>query len=327
MLQIIKNNNPLTVIILFIYALAINWQVLFYPQLPVIPEGEFLYQIIANFTSVILFNSAFGFTMLTVIMLVLQAIYLNAVANKHKLFPKPTYVVAFIYLSLTCLFKPFGYFSQPLLVNWVVIMLIDVILQLSEAHKAKKLVYNAGFAIGVGALILFPVIIYMLLLTVAVTMLRRFNPTELIIVLLGVLTPIYFAAGILYLFDVLHWMPNWVHIGFSLPRSLSQPVYTIGMLVGIIVLFTTGTYMLQKQMLRVSIFIRRGWTVLAFGLIISLIAATFTEYEVQSAWLMTMPILCLVTANAYYSEKSKAFSNFAFYFTLLLVIFCKIATS
>lgn len=327
MLQIIKNNNPLTVLILCIYALVINWQVLFYPQLPIIPEGDFLYHIITNFLSVVLFNSAFVFTLLTVIILVLQSIYLNAVANTHKLFTKPTYIVAFIYISFTSLYQPFGYFSQPLLANWAIIMLIDVILQLSQVQKARKLMYNAGFAIGTASLILFPTILYALLLVIAVAMLRRFNPTELIIALLGVLTPIYFAAGLLYLFDVLHWMPDWFRLGFSLPTSLSQPVYTMGMVVGIILLFIMGTYMRQKLMTRVNIFIRRGWTVLAIGLVISIITAIFTEFEVQSAWLMTMPILTLITANSYYSEKSKAFSNFAFYFTLLLVIFCKVATS
>lgn len=327
MLQIIKNNNPLTVLILFIYALVVNWQVLFYPQIPVTQEGDFLYYIITHFLSIVLFNSAFGFTMLSVVLLVLQAIYLNAVANKHKLLPKPTYVIAFIYLSLTSLYQPYGYFSQPLLVNWVLIMLIDAILQLSQAQKARKIVYNAGFAIGMASLILFPAIFYLLLLIIAISMLRRFNPTEIIIAIMGVITPIYFAAGMLYLFDVLHWMPGWVHLGFSLPTSLSQPVYTVGMITGIIVLFIMGTYILQKQMLRFSIFTRRGWTVLSVGLFASILVATITEFEVLSEWMMTMPIMSLIVAHAYYSEKSKAFSNFAFYFTLLLVIFCKIATS
>lgn len=327
MLQIFKNNNPFTVIILFIYALAINWQVLFNPVHPTVPEGDFLFHIIVGFLNVLLFNSAFAFTLLTVFMLVLQGLYLNAVTNSHKLYIRPGYLVAFTYVTLSSLYPLFGYFSQPLLVNWCIIMLIDVILRLSHAQKATKLIYNAGFVMGMAMLVMFPAIAYLLLLIIAIAMLRRFNPSEMVVAILGYATPVYFAACLLFLFDKLFWLPRWVHLGFNLPGTLPQPVYTIGMLVGIIVLFILGTYMLQKQLTRISIFIRRGWTVIAIGLFLSVVTALFTLKTITSAWLITIPVLSLVIANAYYSEKNKAFSNFAFYFTLLVVIFCKIATA
>lgn len=327
MLQIVRNNNPLTVLVLFIYALAINWQVLFHPQLPVVPEGDFLFHIITGFLGVVLFNSAFGFTLLSVIMLGIQGIYLNAVANKYKLFYKPSYVTAFVYISLTALSPTFGYFSQPLLVNWVLIMLADVILQLAQSQKPRKIIFNAGFAIGVAGLIMFPAMVYILALLAALSILRNLNPGEWMVGLLGWITPIYFAAGMLYLFDVLHWLPGWFDLGFSLPGSIKKPVFFIGALMGLVTLFAMGTYALQKQLTRVSIFVRRGWTAIAICLFLSFIVGMFTDSAVTMAWLILMPALSLVVSNAYFAEKNKAFSNFAFYFMLLLVVFCKLAGS
>lgn len=327
MLQIIRSNNPLTVLILSIYALAINWHVLFNPQLPVAGSDDFLFHIITNFLTVVFFESAFTFTLFSVVMLILQALFLNAVANKHKLFSSQSYLVAFAYISFTSLYEPFGYFSQPLLVNWLIIMIIDVIFQLAQSHKPRKLIYNAGFTIGVAGLVLFPAVSYLLLLLMSISLLRNFSPVEWVVALLGVVTPIYFAAGLLFLFDVLHWLPGWIHIGINLPRYIDDPLYIVTMFVGIVLLFAMGVYTLQRQLSRAGVFVRRGWTTLAVCLIMSVITAMFTAFEVRMAWLVTMPVLSLIAANAYNNEKSKAFSNFAFYFTLLLVIFCNIAAT
>lgn len=324
MLHIVRNNNPLTVLILSIYAIAANWQVLFNPQLPVVADGDFMFHIIANFLGVIFFNSAFGFTLLTVVMLILQALYLNGIANRHKLFGNPTYVVAFTYISLTSLYPHFGYFSSPLLYSWLLMMTLDNILWLAQSNKARKLIYNAGFTIGLAALISFPAVFFALLLFVALSLLRNFNGVEWIVGLLGIITPIYFAAGLLYLFDVLHWLPGWVHIGINLPRNITHPVYIVGVITGCIFLFSMGTYALQKSLSRVGLFVRRGWTTLAAGLLISVIVAVLTPFEIKAAWLCTMPVLSIIVANAYSREKRKAFSNFAFYFTLVLVIFSNI---
>ena len=326
MLQIVRNNNPLTVLILFIYALVANWQVLFHPQMPVVPEGDFLFHIITGFMGVVLFQSAFGFTFLAVVMLALQGIYLNAIANRYKLFARPTYLTAFVYISLASLYPAFGLFSQPLLVNWVLIMLISAILQLAQSQKPRKLIFNTGFAIGMAALLSFPAIAYVLLFIIALSMLRNPNPGEWMVAILGCLTPIYFTAGLLFLFDVLHWLPGWVNIGFNLPRNIQHPVYLVGMLTGVITLFAMGVYALQMQLGRVTMFVRRAWTVLSIGLIFTVLVALFTNFEIKMAWLVVIPILALVTTNAYYAEKNKAFSNFAFYFMILLVVFCIMAT-
>lgn len=327
MLQIVRNNNPLTVLVLLIYTLAINWQVLFHPQMPVVPDGDFLFHIITGFLGVILFQSAFGFTLLSVVMLAIQGIYLNAVANRHKLFYKPTYVAAFVYISLTSLLPTYGYFSQPLLVNWVLIMLMDTILQLAQSQKPRKIIFNTGFAIGLAGLLMFPAVVYILALLAAISILRNLNPGEWMVGLLGWITPLYFAAGMLFLFDVLHWLPAWVHIGFSLPGSIQRPALFIGFVSGIVTLFIIGTYALQKQLAKVSIFVRRGWTAIAVCLFLSFVVAIFTEPVVTMGWLILMPALSLVVSNAYFAEKNKAFSNFAFYFMLLLVVFCKLAGS
>jgi len=291
--------------------------------MPFVAEGDFLFHIITGFLDVVLFHNAFGFALLTVIMLALQGIYLNAVVNKHKLFAKPSYVTAFVYISLTSIYTPFGQFSQALLINWILIMTIDAMLQFAQSQKPRKLIYNTGFALGLAALLSFPAVVYILLLLVALSLLRNINPGEWMVGILGFLTPVYFAAGMLFLFDVLHWLPGWVNVGVNLPNAINNPLNTVGMVAGVIILFAAGTFILQSQMGRVSIFVRRGWTAIAMSMFFSILVALITDFSIKMAWLVIIPSITLITANAYYAEKNKAFSNFAFYFMLLLVVFCK----
>lgn len=324
MLNLLRNNSPFTVIILIIYAFVVNWYVLFHPQLPVYDNNNFLYTALLAGLDVILFKSAFGYTLLAVVLLILQALYLNSIVNKHKLYNKSYYIIAFVYLSLTSVFPAFRYFSQVLILNWLLMMLLDTMLYFPQSNKPRAIIYNAGFITGCLALVHFPAVIYVLLLLIGLSMLRSFNPGEWIVAILGCLTPVYFAVGILFLADSLPMFPGWVNMGMNLPRRMPNPLYIIGTITMMVTLFATGVFTLQGQMNRVSIFVRRSWTTLSLSLFLSLLVAAFSDFNVKSAWLVIMVPLTLIISNVFYSEKNRGFSSFAFYLLLLLVIFTQV---
>ncbi|MEZ5015648.1 MAG: DUF6427 family protein [Flavipsychrobacter sp.] len=322
MLQLIRNNSPFTVIILFIFTILVKMQFLLHPVAPVVTQN-FLFEQVVTFFDLILFNNAFAYTLLAIIMLFGQAIYLNAIAIRHKLYGKQTYYVAFLYLSLTSLYPAFNYFSEVLLANWFIISALNIILNIHQTSKPRSGIFNIGFLISMAAILHAPSVFLFLLVFVSVSLLRRFNPSEWLVGLVGYLTPIYFFVTFLYLFNMLDELPGWIHLGISLPRRIPDPIYIIGLVVGVIMLLSMGTYSLQKQIVRASIFTRRGWTVIASMLFFSMLVAVFTPFEVRSGWLIALPALSLVVAPALYSEKNKLFSNFVFYFSLLLIVYCQ----
>lgn len=324
MVQLIRSNSPFTVIILFIYALVINYQALFNPQLPQVPEGQYLYGVITKFFLIIFFKKAFIFTLFSTLLLALQGVILNVIVNVGRLFPKSSYAVAFTYISLSSIYPDLAYFSQPLLANWLIIILFGLIYKLAQTNKPRQVIYNMAFVVGLAPLLHFPLVVFVLLLFVAIALLRSFIPGEWLVALLGVFTPVYLVSGFLFLFDALYVMPGVIELGVNLPRSLINPVYLIGLLAAVIILFFMGVYKLQGHINKLNVYIRRCWTVTSISFFISMLAAVFTTQSINSAWLVIIPSLSLLTANIYYSEKSKAFSNFAFYFMILLVVFCKI---
>jgi hypothetical protein len=321
-ITLVRNNNPYTVIILFIFTLVVKLGSLAEPMLPEVPANHIAFAAVVQLFSYVLGKSAFGFTMLAVIMLFAQALYLNAICVKYKLYGRPAYVVAYLYLLLTSLYPPLNYFTVPLLVNWCLIAAIDILLGAHQASQPRKQVFNAGFALGIACLLHFPSVVYLVLLFLAISLLRSFNPGEWIVGLVGFFTAVYFFAGILFLFDAIDQMPSWLQFGFYSPAKPGTSGYTSFLITGVILLFGLGLFMLQSQITRISVFMRRNWTITAVCMTLSFIVIMATDNSISSSWLLLTPPLTMVAAHAFYVEKNKLFSNFALYFSLLLLVVC-----
>ncbi len=325
MLQIFRNNNPFTVIILFIGTLLLKLGILIHPQVPVALPGYFVYNEVLVMLSVVLRSNAFGYTFLSVLMLFCQALYINRIANHYKLFSRPSYIPAMVFILLISLYPPFGLFSLAILVNWFVLGGIDVVLSFNQTLKPGKNIFNAGFLFCIAGIFQFSAVGFILLLLGGIIVLRSFNASEWVVAVLGYITPLYFFAGILFLADKLPLLYEWPQAGISFPRQLHAPVYLLGLLGGFVVLLSCGLYAMQLQVPKSGIYIRRNWAALTMYAIIAVIVAVITDVFVPSAWLITMPGLAFIVIHAFNLEKSKRFSNFIFYFSLLLVIFCQVA--
>src|ERR1700761_1433185 len=145
-------------------------QVLLHPHVPVNVADNFVYDAILKMLSGVLGSNAFAYSMLAVLLVFIQALYLNRIANKHKLFNRPTYVIAFTYLVLSSVSPPLNYFSEALLVGWCILPGLDMLLGFSQTFQPRKLIYNAGFILCMAALLQFSAIGYLLLFLACLTM-------------------------------------------------------------------------------------------------------------------------------------------------------------
>lgn len=325
MLQLLKNNNPFTVLILLIFTFLVKMQVLLHPQLPVPVVNSYLYNTLLSGISFLMQGNAFAFTLLAVFMVFGQAIYLNRIASSHKLFYRPTYIPAFVFLSVTSLTSSFNFFSQALVINWFLLWAVDIMLHFNQTVNPRKFLFNAGFVLAIAALLQFTYVGFFLLLLVFMITLRPFTLGEWVVATLGYITPFYFYAGILFLIDKTAVLKEFPHIGLSLPAHIQSVIYFSGAVGGIFILLAAGIYGMQLQLPKSSIYIRRSWVALINYLAIAIILSLLMPYNVAGSWLLPMPALSLVISHALNMEKNKRFSNFIFYFSLLLVVFCQVA--
>lgn len=325
MLRLFRNNSPFTVIILFIFALLVKFQAVLHPVVPVPVAGHFIYNILLRILYVVFRDGAFAYTMLAIVILFIQSLYLKSISVRHKLFPRYTYIPAFVYLLLTSVYPPFNSFNETLIVNWFLLGAVDIMFGFTQTAQPRKLIFNASFLLSLAALFQFTMLAYFFLLLVGMVMFRSFNVGEWCVALMGYATPPYFLACILFLADRFHLYSEWPHIGFSLSAHVVSPFYLILALAGILILLASGIYAMQLNVAMSNIYIRRDWIAISFYLIISVFVAILTDQAVRTGWLIALPALSIIISHALLLEKNKRFSNFIFYFSLIYLVFCLMA--
>ncbi|MBS1781347.1 MAG: hypothetical protein JST70_18615 [Bacteroidetes bacterium] len=324
MLHLVRNNSPYTVIILFIFTLVAKLQALSAPVAPLVPANHEFFHAVVSMLDVVLRGSAFGYTLLGAIMLFGQAIYLNSVCIRYKLLSKPTYLIAYMYIVLTSVLPAFTYFGEVMLVNWCMIGCLDFVLRLPHTSQPRIHIFNGAFLASMAAVLHFQAVAFIILLFAAIAFLRPFNIGEWMVAIVGYITPLYLYAGILFLFDKEKALLHWPEYGWSLPGHLNAPLYLIGTLIGILTLTISGIFVLQSFVSKGSIYTRRIWSSIAVFLFMAVAVSLITDISEKNAWLMVMIPLSIIIAPALSVEKTKSFSNFAFYFSLVLLIFCQL---
>lgn len=320
MLHLFRNKSPYTVLILLILTLVLKMGILVNPRTPQPVEGYFLYNGILQLFNTVLHGNAFFYTLLSVTMIFLQGIYLNVITIKYRLFLKATYFPAFIYILFTSISPDFNYFSVPLLINWCMLIGFDIALALTHTQNPRKPLFNAAFAMSIAALLHFSAVGYFIVVIAAFLLLRPFNASEAVVTLMGYLTPIYFAAGILFIADQLPLLASWPTLDLVVPRKIKSPVYLATVITGVVVLFSTGAYAMQLTLPKATIAVRRSWILFTLYLFVSIAVAIFGNILINNAWILTIPALTLIIVQGLSLEKSKWFSNFIFYFSIVIVI-------
>jgi len=320
--RLFRNNSPFTVIVLFIFTLLVKLHTLMAPQAPKPVQGHFMYNYVLMGLNTVFHSGAFAFTLLAVFLLFIQSLYLRNIAVRHKLFPRNTYVPAFTYLLLTSIYPEFSFFSETILLNFMLMGAMDIMFTFSQTSQPRKHIYNAALLFSLAALFQFTALAFFLLLLVGMVLFRPFNLGEWSVAIMGYTTPLYFLICILFLADNMAMFTHWPHVGFSLASHVASPFHLIVTLSGLVMLLGTGVFAMQQNVAMSNIYIRRDWIALSFYLIISIMVAFATDKEVSSAWLITIPALSIIITHALALEKNKRFSNFIFYFSLLFLIFC-----
>lgn len=324
MLNIFRNYNPFSVIALFVLALFLKLAILAHPEAVfVASQSQIVSLKLSSFLQVVLGSSPFLITFFAVCNIFGQAIFLNSIANRHHLFPKSNYFPALTYILVTSLFKDWNYLSAALISNWLILAMLSSMLKLYAVADARKQIFNIGCFISLTAMLVFPNVVFILLLLLALAILRPFKVAEWLVGLLGILTPFYFLAGILYLGNDLELMKRMIAIGFSLPNKIDNAPVILSGISMLIIMIVTGIYYLNIFMTRMLFQNKKWWWVIFACFFISLIAGIFTVAKGYNQWMAFLIPGSFVIANAWFEERKKWVTNVLFYLFVAVVIFAQ----
>ena len=317
MIAVFKNKSAINIVWLLLLIILLHSNQLFHPQnlITIEPNGllnQFVFSFLSNWPSLILF-------ILYVLIILAQAIRLNILMQELKMFTKPGYFVALSYILFTALLAPWSKVSAALIINFFIIWLLAKIFRLYNNNKPKTILFNVGLISSISVLLYHPSVILILIIIVSLLTIRPFRINELFVLIIGILTPIYFLTIALYFFNSISnlgsYLPHW---RFVLPNiQLTSTFYfNIGW---VVLLLLIGFYYWQQNNLRMLIQARKNWAVLFLFLILSLLTVLFSNHaQLTTLMLSAIPVSCFI-ANGFIYAKGNLVPSVLFWLVVLTI--------
>ena len=319
MVALFYKRSPFNPVLLFFFAIAVKLPLFIYPQ--AIELSSFKGTPLFYFVQWVQLSSGkplYIFSILTFLILFAQALYLNYFFNRNKMTSRNTDLPGMSYLLMTSLLPEWSQFSAPLIINFLALFLLSSLFESYHSADTRRTLYNMGLAMGLGIFIYPPALLLTGWFLLSLVIIRPVRIQEIIISLLGVLTPFYFWGIWLFWNDQLSWALIEPHIAFSIPNSLPV-VWLWGILFLLTIPFLIGFYHIQDQVRKMLIQVRRGWTVF-FLLFLARLFIPLFSLNPYTGWVILLLPLSTYHASFYYYTSFRIFPLLFFWVTFFFIL-------
>lgn len=306
MIGIFKQKNPGNTLLLLIYALVLKFPSFLYPSLPLQQPGDhYLYIQLVSFLQA-LHLPAILYSLFAFILVFGQALLFNRICNAQKMIAKPSYLPAMAFILVTSLFFEWNQFSAPLLINAFLIWIFYRVMILYNVPKAGNVIFNIGLLLGIITMLYSPAIVFILLVLFTLFIMRPFRIQEWVIAFLGITTPYYFLALILYFTNQWSWEHLIPSISFNIPRMPTSVFTTISIAL-LVIPFIVGGIFVQNNLNKMLIQVRKGWSLLLILLMISLLVTLIDTDTTYVNWMLCVVPISAFHAAAYFYPLNRTF--------------------
>ncbi|MDP9229618.1 MAG: hypothetical protein M3O67_02965, partial [Bacteroidota bacterium] len=253
------------------------------------------------------------------IFLFIQAIMLNRLINDHRMMNRPNFLPAMTYMLVTSLFSEWNFFSAPLLINTVLLIVLSGLFKIYNQPKANGTIFNIGLAIGIGSLLFFPSLTFTIWALVALMIMRPFRINEWLLCLLGITSPYYFYA--VYLFIVNQWdiqkiMP---YLSINMP-GLKQSIWLACSALLLVIPFFIGGYYIEENLRRLLIQVRKGWSLLLLYLMVAIFIPFVNTSDTFENWVLVAIPFAAFHGCAYFYPVKNWFPLLIFWITVAFIL-------
>lgn len=277
MVSLFNNRSPIAILWLVLLCMVVHSNFVFSPIVVASFSDNGLLSIFLK--RYCIGQSPFLILMLYLVVVLFQALFINSIFNNHHMYSRVNYLPAMVYVLLTGVYTQWATLSPSLLINTLVIGLYAYTLQLYNNPNPKTLIFNMGFLVGGIILLYQPLALLIIAALFAVVIIRTFNPSEWIVLLLGIITPFYFLFSYLFLFDKFstyqNYLPYW---HFDLPSLPKESTFYISIVL-LFILLIIGIYNWRLENRKLLIQVRKNWGLL-LSLFFVLLPVPFLNKEV-----------------------------------------------
>ncbi|RYZ15604.1 MAG: hypothetical protein EOO16_27165 [Chitinophagaceae bacterium] len=295
MIALFKQKAPGTIAILFITGLLLKLPLFTGTALQTAPSDGPLFRLL---TAQLKGAPPVLAGLLAFTLLFVAALAMNSFVNQYRMMSRQTFLPALSYLLITSLLPEWSRLSAPLCANTLLVLAFGLILRLYAAPRAGGRIFNIGLLTGLAGYFFAPALLFGVIALLGLMVLRPFRAQELLLYLLGVLTPTYFYGVGLFLYDTLSWraLVPWLHFGIIQKR----PSYLLlGSIVLLVMPFLLGSFYVQANLRKMLIQARKNWSLALFYLLLTLGIPFFNNDGQYTGWLLVATPLAAFHACAF----------------------------
>lgn len=302
MTGIFRANNPLNTFLLLMYGILLKLVWFLHPQIPVIHNSDgFLFNNILTAIKPAFDAYPVSYSFISYFLLYTQAVNFNQVLINRHMMQKPNYLPAMSYLLITSFFSEWNILSAPLVINTLLIWVWASMSNLYNNKHPKTTLFNIGLLIGISSFFYLPSVAFFILILFALLITRPPKVAEWMITLIGIITPWYFLFSWLFLAERLYsfHLPGF---HFSYPH-LAQKYVESAAILFIIAITLAGGFLVQSNMGKQIVQVRKAWTLLFLYLIVALLIPFINSTDNFKYWILAvLPASAFVAAVFYYTR-------------------------
>ena len=250
---------------------------------------------------------------------IVMLLILNFIIQKNNLTQNNSYALLIVALLLGTFYETM--FSNVLLFTNITLLLgFRKVYSLRSGTNTKQKIFDAGFWVGISALIDPWSIFYVALIYLAILIYQKMDVRNIFIPLIGIATPVFIFFTYCFYFDNLElfygsWMfnPNLDFGNYNQFKYLMPIAFLLTLLIWSIVVLTPkiGTE---------GINVKRSWRLVLNHLLISVFIIISSPVKNGSELFYMVFPLSIIVANFLKKSATKSFKNLILYFILAISI-------
>lgn len=320
MIGVFKQKNPANILLLLVFGILIKLPVFRHPYIPVDrPEDGLLFSAILKFIRPAAASFPSIYPLLAFFLLFVQAIVLTRFLNTQRMMTHPNYLAGMAYLLITSFLPEWNYFSAPLLINSILLLVLSGLFRIYNQSNAKGTIFNIGLALGVAGFLFVSSLTFIIWVLLALAVMRPFRLNEWLLCILGITTPFYFYAIYILIKGNWSWQAFLPHLGIGVP-VVEQTAWLAACVFLLMVPFLAGGYYVQDNLRRMLINVRKGWSLLLLYLLTALLLPFVNTSGTFENWVMAMVPMAAFHGYTYMYSKWRIFPLLLFWITLAFVI-------
>lgn len=222
MLNLFRQNTALSALLLVLLAAALKLPVFFWPHpytfIQTAPLANTVFTFLQTFP-----NYLFLSYVIAAVLLVAQALFLNYIVVQHSILFRDTFLPGLFFILINSLYPQQAELTPQLISNTFIILMFQRLCFLYESPNPLLIVLDAGVYLGLALLFNYDVAVFLPFILISVVIFTSFNFRYLILSVLGITLPLYFAAVGFYLNNNLSAVMEFTR--HSLQRTLLTSVF------------------------------------------------------------------------------------------------------